>query len=614
MTPSIRPLHLILIITCAVAVYWTVAQGPLIPPGAPAPTMKTLDQIEPRTPISALPFTISASGSYYLTASLTAAANVNGITINASNVTLDLRGFEVIGTPGTAIFGIRVSVGRSNVVIRDGTVRNWPGSGVVVENTAVPRVRVENVQANDNGSGGIALGIDSVVVDCTASGNVAHGISGSTGCKVLRCTANGQTGGSSDGFNFGAHTVMTDCVAKGNAQDGITTGQDSVLSNCLADGNAALGFVCGERTVIDRCLASDNGSTGFRLLSGCSVANSAASGNGLTGLFAPNACALESFSATSNSGDGIQSGTGATLKNCSAVGNSGAFGINAGAGSTLVNCSARANTSTLATSAGITTAEACTLIGCTSSGNLTTNGTPGATTGAGIITGNGCVLQGCTIQSNRGNGINAGAGANITSSVVDTNQGPFGISVSTGSTVANCSVRGNLSATATSAGISAGFGCTISGCSVSDTDSTAGTLTATTGMGISVTNGSTVRDCTVRNSRGDGIRATVDCSIIGNQCETNGLGTGDGAGIHVTATGNRVDGNHVAGNDRGIDVDSVANTIVRNTATGNPVNYDIVAGNSIGAIVLPGNSVLINTNVAQASSLGTTDPWANLSE
>jgi len=41
------------------------AQGPLTPPGAPAPTMKTLAQIETRTPISSAPFTISQSGSYY---------------------------------------------------------------------------------------------------------------------------------------------------------------------------------------------------------------------------------------------------------------------------------------------------------------------------------------------------------------------------------------------------------------------------------------------------------------------------------------------------------------------------------------------------------------------
>jgi len=30
------------------------AQGPLTPPGTPAPTMKSLDQIEPRTPIASL--------------------------------------------------------------------------------------------------------------------------------------------------------------------------------------------------------------------------------------------------------------------------------------------------------------------------------------------------------------------------------------------------------------------------------------------------------------------------------------------------------------------------------------------------------------------------------
>jgi hypothetical protein len=363
--------------------------------------MKTLDQVEPRTPISALPFTISTSGSYYLTASLTAAANVNGITINASNVTLDLRGFEVTGTPGTAIFGIRVSVGRSNVVIRDGTVRNWPGSGVVVENTAVTRVRVENVHANDNGSGGIVLGTDSVMVNCTVSGNVAHGISGQTGCQLLRCTANGQTGAGGDGFNFGAQTVMTDCVAKANGQDGITTGQDSVLSNCLADGNAAIGFVCGDRTVIDRCLASDNGSTGFRMLAGGSVTNSAAYGN-VTGFFAQDACALENFSAMENSGDGIQSGTGASLQNCAAVSNTGAFGINTGAGTTLVNCSARANTSSLGTSAGIVTAEACTRLAAPRAG-ISRLGDAGRDDGVGISTGNSCVLQGCTVQGNRGN-------------------------------------------------------------------------------------------------------------------------------------------------------------------------------------------------------------------
>src|SRR4051812_45809594 len=71
------------------------SQGSLTPPGAPAPTMKSLDQIEARTPISSVPFTISVPGSYYLTTNLTAALNQNGITVSADNVTLDLNGFHL---------------------------------------------------------------------------------------------------------------------------------------------------------------------------------------------------------------------------------------------------------------------------------------------------------------------------------------------------------------------------------------------------------------------------------------------------------------------------------------------------------------------------------------
>src|SRR4051794_35854724 len=81
------------------------AQGALTPPGAPAATMRSLDQIEPRTPISSLPFTISSSGSYFLTKNLLV-ANANGITINATNVDLDLRGFTISATSGSGTSGI----------------------------------------------------------------------------------------------------------------------------------------------------------------------------------------------------------------------------------------------------------------------------------------------------------------------------------------------------------------------------------------------------------------------------------------------------------------------------------------------------------------------------
>ena len=65
-----------------VLAYHAIPQGNLDPPpGAPAPTIKTLDQMEPRTPlvvgadgVSVLPatggITISQSGSYYVKGNL----------------------------------------------------------------------------------------------------------------------------------------------------------------------------------------------------------------------------------------------------------------------------------------------------------------------------------------------------------------------------------------------------------------------------------------------------------------------------------------------------------------------------------------------------------------
>jgi hypothetical protein len=99
------------------------AQGSLTPPGAPAPTMKSLDQIEARTPISSAPYTISQPGSYYLTTNLNVTSG-DAIDINTNGVTLDLNGFTLFSTdPGNTGTGILLGSGLNDITIFNGHIR-----------------------------------------------------------------------------------------------------------------------------------------------------------------------------------------------------------------------------------------------------------------------------------------------------------------------------------------------------------------------------------------------------------------------------------------------------------------------------------------------------------
>ncbi|MGZ5545765.1 MAG: hypothetical protein ACXWIU_13930, partial [Limisphaerales bacterium] len=88
----------------------THGQGSLTPPGAPVPTMKTLSQIEPRTPIASGPFTIANSGAYYLTTNVTIGGG-NAISIGANDVWLDLNGFTISSTENPAKSGNGILIG-----------------------------------------------------------------------------------------------------------------------------------------------------------------------------------------------------------------------------------------------------------------------------------------------------------------------------------------------------------------------------------------------------------------------------------------------------------------------------------------------------------------------
>ena len=118
----------------------------------------------------------------------------------------------------------------------------------------------------------------------------------------------------------------------------------------------------------------------------------------------------------------------------------------------------------------------------------------------------------------------------------------------------------------------------------------------------------------MRGCKGDGIRVTGTCIIRDNLSESNGSTTGDGAGIHTTGTDNRIEGNSVMLNDRGIDVDTFGSLIIKNSASGNTTDYEIAGSNRYSPILfIPVAGTAGVSGNSAAGTLTSADPWANFS-
>ncbi len=200
------------------------AQGPLAPPGAPAPLMKTLDQVEPRTPVNAVNtpgdtnalYVISQSGSYYLTGDVLGVPDKHGIRIDADYVTLDLNGYTLDGVIGS-LSGIETSEEFLRALtIRNGSVRYWGeyGANVVAGTLILDRVRAE--------------------------GNTAGGFrqSGNAGL-TLNCAAINNGGIGFEVFHAG---ILDGCVSRNNLQGFVSRDAGLHASNCEATGNTTYGI------------------------------------------------------------------------------------------------------------------------------------------------------------------------------------------------------------------------------------------------------------------------------------------------------------------------------------------------------------------------------------
>ncbi len=394
-------------------------QGPITPPGAPAPTMKSLDQVKAGTPIDptqpgfSYPYNISVPGNYYLTANLTV-NGTNAINITASGVTLDLNGFTISSTSSSA-FGYGVLLfNAGDVTIMNGHIAggvtfdgnsfsSGPGFqyGIYVPLPGYGNIRVSGVSVSGCSASGIELGFEfSNVVD--------H-------CVVRVVGGQGIHAGvveSSTAYQCGSHAInsltVTNCYGVStNSSHGVFTYN---ATNCYGVSSSGFGIsavsasgcsgVSSSNHGIDAVTASD--------CSGTSTSN--------VGLYASDTA--NNSVGTSTSGIGLQALNATNCRGRTTTGSyglytaysaTGCYGVSNGLGTglfatTALNCTGGSSTGT-----GLSTKTATNCYASSSSG---TGLTAEVATGCNAISVNSTGLstslaENCSATSSNGTGLQA---------------------------------------------------------------------------------------------------------------------------------------------------------------------------------------------------------------
>ncbi len=349
------------LLPCLLLACGTALAGPLDPPaGPPAPTHKTLSEIEPRKPLNALPgaanavHVITQPGSYYLTGPIAGASGKDGILIAADNVSIDLNGFAVAGVAG-AVSGITTDATRQGIRISNGSLKDWPVSAVALQATGSELTRltvtgggiglsvgaqasVSQCSVSAVAQGGIVAGMGSTITHCTvlscggtgilaATGStIAHstaatchtGFNAGHGSTYTACTAHSNVNGfggtaaafrdcvsysnTGKGFHLGAYCTLQGCVARLNTGEGLDGGKNLAVTDCTFTNNQAGGAIVGAGSSIKDSTFSANGTFGATLNEGSTITGCTVYQNVGDGIFASKWCTITNNTCSANTG------------------------------------------------------------------------------------------------------------------------------------------------------------------------------------------------------------------------------------------------------------------------------------------------------------------------
>ncbi len=306
-----------------------VTAGNLNPPAGPvSPTMKSLDEIEPRIAISATntpgdannQFRISQPGSYYLTGNITGVSGKTCIRIATSGVTLDLNGFTLEGVTGS-LSGIYSQSVRST--IRNGTIRNF---NVGIDAYEAAGVRIQDMSCTNAANQNFRASVGAIIENCFSE----YGTVGFDVFETATLTACVSRYASLYGFEVEGGCALTNCTAV-TAQIGFYVRGPSVLTNCTSQSNSIDGFRADESSIFTDCTAFDNDSAGFYGIARCRFTR-CNSRNNQYGFFLTEANAVVECTATANFSNGVRIGGNANSVEHSTCHENGAAGINIATG------------------------------------------------------------------------------------------------------------------------------------------------------------------------------------------------------------------------------------------------------------------------------------------